>query len=110
MAIVDKYEPFRKNVNFIKKYEKALNAATGSEVDANSNVSSKNIATMAPEVHKKDNIYTNRLWMHDKLTEMYGEEIADEYLRQLEEHEIYRHRKTVVPELPRLPRQRLRFR
>lgn len=97
MALVDKYEPFRKNVNFIKKYEKALNAATGSEVDANSNVSSKNIATMAPEVHKKDNIYTNRLWMHDKLTEMYGEETADEYLRQLEEHEIYRHDESGMP-------------
>jgi len=97
MALVDKYEPFRKNVNFIKKYEKALNAASGSEVDANSNVSSKNIATMAPEVHKKDNIYTNRLWMHDKLTEMYGQEIADEYLRQLEEHEIYRHDESGMP-------------
>ena len=97
MALVDKYEPFRKNVNFIKKYEKALNAATGSEVDANSNVSSKNIATMAPEVHKKDNIYTNRLWMHDKLTEMYGQDVADEYLRQLEEHEIYRHDESGMP-------------
>lgn len=97
MALVDKYELFRKNVNFIKKYEKALNAASGSEVDANSNVSSKNIATMAPEVHKKDNIYTNRLWMHDKLTEMYGQEVADEYLRQLEEHEIYRHDESGMP-------------
>lgn len=97
MALIDKYEPFRKNVNFIKKYEKALNAASGSEVDANSNVSNKNIATMAPEVHKKDNIYTNRLWMHDKLTEMYGSDIADEYLRQLEEHEIYRHDESGMP-------------
>ena len=97
MALIDKYEVFRKNVNFIKKYEKALNAASGSEVDANSNVSNKNIATMAPEVHKKDNIYTNRLWMHDKLTEMYGEEIADEYLRQLETHEIYRHDESGMP-------------
>lgn len=97
MALSDKYEPFRKNVNFIKKYEKAMNAASGSEVDANSNVSSKNIATMAPEVHKKDNIYTNRLWMHDKLTEMYGVEVADEYLRQLEEHEIYRHDESGMP-------------
>lgn len=97
MALIDKYEPFRKNVNFIKKYEKALNAASGSEVDANSNVSSKNIATMAPEVHKKDNIYTNRLWMHDKLTEMYGQDVADEYLRQLECHEIYRHDESGMP-------------
>ncbi len=95
--LVDKYEVYRKNVNFIKKYQNAQNAATGSEVDANSNVSSKNIATMAPEVHKKDNIYTNRLWMHDKLTEMYGRDVADKYLEQLEAHEIYRHDESGMP-------------
>lgn len=97
MALVDKYEAFRKNVNFIKKYQKSMNAASGSEVDANSNVSSKNIATMAPEVHKRDNIYTNRLWMHDKLTELYGVDIADKYLEQLENHEIYRHDESGMP-------------
>lgn len=95
--LISKYEPFRKNVNFIKKYQKSQNAASGSEVDANSNVSSKNIATMAPEVHKKDNIYTNRLWMYDKLTELYGKEIADKYLEQLENHEIYRHDESGMP-------------
>ena len=97
MALVDKYEAFRKNVNFIKKYQKSQNAASGSEVDANSNVSSKNIATMAPEVHKRDNIYTNRLWMHDKLTELYGLDVADKYLEQLENHEIYRHDESGMP-------------
>ena len=95
--LVDKYEAFRKSVNFIKKYRDAQNAASGSEVDANSNVSSKNIATMAPEIHKKDNIYTNRLWMYDTLTEMYGKEIADKYLEQLEKHEIYRHDEAGMP-------------
>lgn len=95
--LVDKYEPNRKHVNFIKKYMKSVNAAAGSEVDANSNVSSKNIATMAPEIHKKENIYTNRLWMHDRIKEMYGEELADEYVRQLEEHEIYRHDESGMP-------------
>ena len=76
---------------------KSKNAAAGSEVDANSNVSSKNIATMAPEIHKKDNIYTNRLWMHDRITELYGLELADEYIRQLEDHEIYRHAESGMP-------------
>ena len=76
---------------------KSKNAAAGSEVDANSNVSSKNIATMAPEIHKKDNIYTNRLWMHDRITELYGRELADEYIRQLEDHEIYRHDESGMP-------------
>lgn len=89
--IVDKYMPYRRDLNFIKKYCEAQNAASGSEVDANSNVSNKNIATMAPEIHKKDNIYANRLMMYDYLSRMYDEDIANEYLRQLEEHEIYRH-------------------
>ena len=84
-------------MNFIKRYAKSVNAASASEVDANSNVSNKNIATMAPEIHKKDNIYANRLLMHDKLEEMYGSDLADEYLRQLEAHEIYRHDESGMP-------------
>lgn len=94
---IDKYEPYRKDVNFIKRYMRAKNAAIGSEVDANSNVANKNIATMAPEVHKKENIYANRLWMHDRITELFGEELANEYIRQLEEHEIYRHDESGMP-------------
>lgn len=95
--LVNKYTPYRTDLNFIKKYCEAQNAACGSEVDANSNVSNKNIATMAPEIHKKDNIYANRLMMHDYLSRMYDEDIADEYLRQLEEHEIYRHDESGMP-------------
>ena len=95
--IVDKYMPYRRDLNFIKKYCEAQNAASGSEVDANSNVSNKNIATMAPEIHKKDNIYANRLMMYDYLSRMYDEDIANEYLRQLEEHEIYRHDESGMP-------------
>ena len=94
---IDKYEPYRKDVNFIKRYMKAKNAAIGSEVDANSNVANKNIATMAPEIHKKENIYANRLWMHDRITELFGKDLADEYIRQLEEHEIYRHDESGMP-------------
>ena len=35
--------------NFIENYKKANNAAEGSNVDANSNVASKNIATLMAE-------------------------------------------------------------
>lgn len=42
---VDKYAKSRKDVNFIHKYRKACNAASGSEVDANGNVATKNVAT-----------------------------------------------------------------
>ncbi len=97
MALIDKYEQYRKDLNFVVKYSNSINAASGSEVDSNSNVSGKNIATMAPEVHKKENIYANRLAMHDKLEEMFGKETADEYLRQIESHEIYMHDESTFP-------------
>ena len=32
--------------------------------------------------------------MYQKLTEMYGVDLAEEYLRQLEDHEVYRHDET----------------
>ena len=85
----NKYEAFRSDVDFIENYKQAINAACGSEVDANSNVSTKNVATMASEIHKKKNIMINRLMVHDKLVEMGEKELADEYIRQLESHEIY---------------------
>lgn len=84
-----KYEAYRSDVDFIEQYKKAVNAASGSEVDANSNVSTKNVATMAAELHKKKNIMINRLMVHDKLIEMGEPALADEYIRQLETHEIY---------------------
>nr|DAR98137.1 MAG TPA: anaerobic ribonucleoside triphosphate reductase [Caudoviricetes sp.] len=34
--------------------------------------------------------------MYRKLSELYGADLAEEYLRQLEEHEIYRHDETAV--------------
>ena len=85
----NKYEAFRSDVDFIEQYKTAINAASGSEVDANSNVSTKNVATMVSELHKKKNIMINRLMVHDKLIEMEEPELADEYIRQLEKHEIY---------------------
>ena len=46
-------------IAFIRKYMTAKNAATGSDVDQNANVSNKNIATMAAELPKKDIIQTS---------------------------------------------------
>lgn len=89
-------ESYRRNVNFIKKYAKAINASSGSEVDANANVENKNITTCMGEIPKKQIIGTNRLLMHDKLTEMYGEDVANKYIAQLESHEIYKHDETSI--------------
>ena len=92
----DRYQP---KVRFIDEYAQASNAATGSKFDSNANVESKNVTTLSTEIHKGDDIGVNRLRMISKITEMYGEELAQEYLRQLEEHEIYRHDET-HPVLP----------
>ena len=62
-----KYSSYEKYVNFIKKYKKASNAATGSEFDSNANVDNKNVATMQNELPKKDMIGTNRLQMIEKI-------------------------------------------
>ena len=91
-----KYDSYRKYTNFIDRYKQASNAATGSEFDANANVENKNIATMSGELFKSESIGTNRLLMVEKLTELYGEDVADEYIRQLDEHEIYKHDETSV--------------
>lgn len=92
----DKYEKYRGKINFIEDYRKAANAASGSEVDANANVEFKNITTCEGELTKKDKIGTNRLLMIDKLTKIYGAELAEEYIRQLEGHEIYKHDETSI--------------
>jgi len=91
-----KYSSYEKYINFINKYKKATNASSGSEVDSNANVESKNITTMQGELIKRDIIGTNRLLMINKLTEMYGEDMAMEYIRQLESHEIYKHDETSI--------------
>lgn len=89
-----KYEKYRRYVNYIDDYKKAINAASGSKYDSNANVENKNITTMNGELYKSESIGVNRLLMHDKITELYGEELADEYIRQLENHEIYKHDET----------------
>lgn len=91
-----KYSSYEKYVNFINKYKKAVNASSGSEVDSNANVENKNITTMQGELNKRDIIGTNRLLMINKLTDMYGEDMATEYIRQLDEHEIYKHDETSI--------------
>lgn len=87
----------KKDLDFIQEYSHAVNSASGSKVDANSNVANKNIATMAAEIHKIDNMYANRLAMYNMITKLFGSDLAEEYIRQLEEHEIYRHDETGMP-------------
>ena len=85
-----------KKIEFIQKYMTAQNAATGSDVDQNANVATKNIATMSAELPKKDIIALNRELMHRKLQKLYGDEMADSYVEDLAHHIIYKHDETSV--------------
>ena len=74
------YEKYRKYVDFINEYSGSGNAATNSKFDANANIENKNVATLATEMHKGTEIGVNRLRMIDKLTELYGVDVANEYI------------------------------
>ena len=91
---IEYYKRFASDAKYIKQYSTASNAATGSKFDSNANVDTKNVATLDGEMHKGDNIGINRYRMIEKITEMFGEDLAKEYIRQLEDHEIYRHDET----------------
>jgi len=81
-------------IEFIHHYLQSQNAADGSKLDANANVTSKNIATMEAELNKDINIQVNRALVSRKISSLFGEAMAREYLRQIESHEIYVHDET----------------
>ena len=81
-------------LDFITEYKKAKNAADGSKMDANANVTQKNIATMEQELMKDFFVQINRAKVSQKIAELFGQAMADEYLRQIEAHEIYVHDET----------------
>lgn len=83
-----------KKIDFIDHYINSSNAADGSKVDANANVTSKNIATMEAELNKDINIQVNRALIARKIASLFGEHTAQEYIRQIEAHEIYVHDET----------------
>jgi ribonucleoside-triphosphate reductase len=81
---------------FIQDYVNSANAADGSKYDANANITSKNICTLQNEMFKKEMIKINRSLMGEKIKDLYGEELAEEYIRQLENNEIYTHDETSI--------------
>lgn len=80
--------------DFIKHYFAATNAADASKMDANANVSHKNIATLEAELLKDCFVQINRALVHDKIRDTFDADLAKEYLRQIEDHEIYVHDET----------------
>ncbi|RUA06452.1 MAG: anaerobic ribonucleoside-triphosphate reductase [Flavobacteriia bacterium] len=81
---------------YIKNYIFAKNAADGSKHDPNANVTLKNIATLENEIFKDYYRQINRSMMQEKIKDLFGEDLANEYVRQLENHEIYAHDETSI--------------
>lgn len=68
------------------------NAASSSEEDSNANVSLKNVANLNAEVYKNLNRRLQRMWVKNKLKELYpDEDIYKQYEKDLENHIIYAH-------------------
>lgn len=84
----------QQKLNFIKQYLQAENAADGSTLDANANVTQKNIATLESELMKDHFIQVNRSLVSNKISQLFGTELAKEYQRQIKDHEIYVHDET----------------
>ena len=87
-------EQIRQKMDFINNYKNPLNAADASKLDANANVTHKNIATLEAEINKDINIQVNRALVAQKISELFSPELGKEYIRQIEEHEIYVHDET----------------
>ena len=83
-------------LDFIRDYCNADNAADGSTFDPNSNVITKNLATMNAELNKDSNIQVKRALIKNQLYRMFGEDVANKYIEQLEKHEIYTHDETYI--------------
>lgn len=89
----------KERINYMNKYSNSLdNAASSSETDANSNVSSKNVANLEGEVYKVTNRAIQRQRMKDELNKLFPE-VSKQYEKDLADHIIYVHDEASSPVL-----------
>ena len=75
---------------FIYKYKHSNNTANAT-IDDNSNVGGKNIGILNAEAHKEENILVSRGMITDKIKELFPDFDAKQYVRDLNNHIIYKH-------------------
>lgn len=75
---------------FIQKYKESNNTANAT-IDDNSNVGGKNIGILNAEAHKEENILVSRGMITDKLKELFPDFDSKQYVRDLNNHIIYKH-------------------
>ena len=95
-----KSSTLKKDSDFIKDYINASNASTGSKYDSNANVENKNVVTLGQELHKGKNIMQNRYIMQNKIKVLYTKKLADQYMKDLESHVLYKHDESGTPGYP----------
>ena len=96
----DDRKDLTKKRDFIREYINASNAATGSKFDSNANVSNKNIVTLGQELYKENNIKQNRYILCDKIRKMFSKKLAEQYIKDLESHVLYKHDESGTPGYP----------
>lgn len=84
-------DQMKDRLGFIDSYIEAQNAASGSEVDSNANVTHKTLATLEAELYKPLTIQLNRHMVCTKLRERFGDAVAKQYLDDIKNHLIYVH-------------------
>ena len=98
MFIKLKDKQIKDKIDYIHQFMSASNAATGSAVDANSNVTNKDIAVLESELYKDFTIQINRHMVMDKMLDLYGPTkgliLKDRFLHYLEHHYMYVHDET----------------
>ena len=102
-AYIQKFDDekvLKKDDDFIRQYISASNASTGSKYDSNANVEKKNVVTLGQELHKGKNIQQNRYIMHNKIKSLYSKKLADQYIKDLESHILYKHDESGTPGYP----------
>lgn len=91
----------RERIDYISEYSQSNeNAATSSETDANSNVTTKNVANLEGEVYKITNRTIQRQRMKKELNLLYPNEgLGKQYIKDLENNIIYQHDEASTPAL-----------
>lgn len=83
-------EDCERKIEFIERYKASDNTANAT-IDDNSNVGNKNVGILNTEIHKQDNVVVSRNMMIHQLHKLFPDFDSKQYIRDLEDHIIYKH-------------------
>ena len=81
-------------IKSLQDYGVGKNAAESSKFDANANVEKSNTATRSNELLKDVYIQINRKMLQERISKLYGNEMSESYIKDLESHLLYTHDET----------------